>query len=371
MRQGDQGKVILSSCNGVTCVKKTSNKFDNSIDLEVDVLKKVATLNSPHFPKLLCYDLKGKKHMMKIEYIDGPSVFDFIDHEKIYKSLTDRTLIAAAIMNEQLGIVHNDLHSDNVMVRKTDIEIDRYVFADGETFEYETYGYEPVIIDFGMAFSTGRKMKCPIGYTHVGIFPFEMDMLSDARRIVPQEFNMSYLVKHGWFKEGTFKFLPSDICKVLQLPDCDESDNMIEIFAAQIKLPLERVRCRFDTRKAYATFCDAFSVVRSQMKSPWSQYRFIKFVLEHSVPNIVKTYGISTNTARRIKRTAVNLLMAINNAVCTFADYALPKKQEVCIDLKFSSVRQVVAHRYRRLRRLATDTRRVRTYYVAERRLSI
>lgn len=64
-----------------------------------------------------------------------------------------------------MQIVHNDLHKDNIMLRSTDVVIDRYVFGDGQTFEYETYGYEPVIIDFGLAFTGGSKMRMNPLYT--------------------------------------------------------------------------------------------------------------------------------------------------------------------------------------------------------------
>src|SRR5580658_529889 len=178
MEQGSRGHVAQVLVNGERCVKKTSRLVDVTIEMESEALSQINGLHSPHFPRLTKWNLDKRVPEMFIEFIDGKPLSQHDGNFYSLKSLIGRSLTAAAIMNEKLGIVHNDLHRSNIMVRKTLIDIDRYVFDDGEVLEFETHGFEPVIIDFGLANSNSPTMNLTTAFTDIGFFPFQPDQLA-------------------------------------------------------------------------------------------------------------------------------------------------------------------------------------------------
>ncbi len=73
-----------------------------------------------------------------------------------YKFITNQLMIAILIAQKKLSFIHNDLHFDNVLICKC---LQRTFML--YVFEYNsicyallpTYGYYPIIIDYGFSFS--------------------------------------------------------------------------------------------------------------------------------------------------------------------------------------------------------------------------
>jgi hypothetical protein len=90
-----------------------------------------------------------------------------------------------AALNEQYNIVHNDLHGNNIMVNETLDDVDVYIFPDGEEFAFETFGLNPVIIDFGFSFPgiLSKKMLTPAAFYKYNIIAHVPNMIIDSIKL--------------------------------------------------------------------------------------------------------------------------------------------------------------------------------------------
>lgn len=179
--QGSMGIVTIVERNGIRCVEKKSRNIDFTVELEIDILTKLKSLNSSQFPTLVDYT-DALSPSMFVEFIDGPTLTNRYKHAtKRHSSMIGMTLAAVAIMNEELGITHYDLHTGNIILRETKYDFNSYTFPDGEVLSFKTYGYEPVIIDYGQAYDGTTRMM--FGQEEVGIFASANDPLAESRRL--------------------------------------------------------------------------------------------------------------------------------------------------------------------------------------------
>ena len=109
---------------------------------------------------------------------------DSIPPEVIF-SLVKQTLIATIIAGQHCRFSHYDLHSNNVMIKKCPANsVFLYVLDDSHSYLVPTYGYYPVIIDFGFSFNSNsdkKPMYGPLAHTDVGFVPAYYDQHTDAK----------------------------------------------------------------------------------------------------------------------------------------------------------------------------------------------
>ena len=125
-----------------------------------------------------------------MDYIDnGRKLYRYIKNKNvtpdIIMSIVKQTLIATIIAGENLKFTHYDMHSNNVLVKKCQPNTAFfYILDDNRTYLVPTYGYYPVIIDFGFSFSNNNEGK-PIGsalaHTNVGFISSGYDQNADAK----------------------------------------------------------------------------------------------------------------------------------------------------------------------------------------------
>lgn len=243
--------------------KMTRDKILNTIEVERDAGLLVNTLNSDHF----CRFISASDDHILMSYIEGVSLHKHIGYrtkpdvaEELRRSLVGRVLVAAAIMNEELGVFHNDLHANNILVEKTNCDVQAYVFGDGDEFSFRTYGLNPVIIDFGLAFiASSKRMNTSPEHISLGIFPHEADTTVDARRLnqnAPCDLfdTIPEIDEHtGIFKDDTFpNFLDNTL-------PADE----LYILTSQIKMPLEKNGTRVNDQ--YCDFAEKVSESRKNL----------------------------------------------------------------------------------------------------------
>jgi hypothetical protein len=283
---GSQSKIKSSMYKGTEVIIKKSKHIDYTIELEAIALKKISSLNTlkNYFPKLLNICTIKKKGIEKPQLIMTKinAVNEF--HEFIRRILKSPSLIAIEIiislvcitlcvcenLRRELGIVHNDLHTSNVLVVKTELEYVQFDF-DGNTYKYKTYGFLPIIIDFGYAYVKGEKMLAPMFCADIGYFTYEEDLLSDARillnkiqnamlkyrnkedkvirlvKIIDSLFYPLDLDKNGWFQTNHFTDVINEMLNVIQTEmndeiglfndNYDESEDLMNLFIAQILPP--------------------------------------------------------------------------------------------------------------------------------------
>lgn len=345
MDNGSQGSIKEVKYRGIDAIEKRSCYVDFVIELESMVMKKAAELNTPHFCKYLTTKWINDKSVFLANKINGliirnirccdkvnkqdllsqyPHEDDFEDKnswETISNSNSDttsdddddndyddkyipyirmepeefmdcvyQTMCAISLLNEKVGIAHNDLHTANVMIETTDIDLHIYDFGNNETYEILTHGYRPVIIDFGYSFIPNEPICHPTCFTDIGYDPYEIDNLSDARifttgisRMIKREI-LPYIkgdgitsydiinkferyvqfmeslwkplnLHHGWFRSGTFPnlidtvkntlyiepglgFLPSSISSTIFVKGNNAIEDTIDMFISRVQRPI-------------------------------------------------------------------------------------------------------------------------------------
>lgn len=332
-KKGQQGFVTMRE----TVIEKKSRRVDYTIELEYAVGMLINTLNSEHFCKCEGITWKDNAPILKMEKISGDLLAELVLNSDKQCSIIGRTLSAIAIINEEFGISHNDLHTSNVMVRSTDADVQSYIFRNGEELAFETYGLSPVVIDFGLAFpgmAAKGKMKTEIIFNDIGYFPYESDSLSDARRLIftadniPQYIKDELTCKHvtpaGWFEEETF---PNIIKELINSTRVNIHSDKLTLFAAHIKLPL-----RFNKR------CGDFDVVLSRLDATLS-IADIKHLLDNNRQYLRKKFSLFRFMT--LRKQCKNVVLAINNVVCKLAIKSSKLKNELYNPLHLKSARDV------------------------------
>ena len=104
--------------------------------------------------------------------------------EEILYSIIKQVLFAV-LMSQKLGFTHYDLHSSNILIKKCDYDDVHVYKLDSENImTVPTYGYYPVIIDFGFSCSNNTNksnIQSPLNYTNIGITNYKFDPLSDLK----------------------------------------------------------------------------------------------------------------------------------------------------------------------------------------------
>lgn len=293
MQQGLMGQVEIVNHHGIQCVSKKSLRIDYSIELEIDVLTKLATLNSRHFPILVNYTSEPKLY---IQYVDSLplSLVESEMSDGQMTSLKGMILAIAAIMNEA-GIVHHDLHGNNVLLKDTDVDVNRFTFPDGQNLEFRTYGMEPVLIDYGQSFDTSSRMG--FGFSQYGILP-DADPLVESRRVIPSLFVGEYFDEQGFFKDGIFNNVLVDYvtepymdlheildllsCKIDLSPcsnnineelfnDCVQSLSHVKLPSTQERLSFIKTCLNTDCKSVYRLYYETYTFL--EIATLWNTCR--------------------------------------------------------------------------------------------------
>lgn len=387
IEQGGYSYVKYVKYNGKPAIEKINKNFDYTMSLEAQILKCLRKLSSPHFPKLYEYKYnRNGDEVLYIEYIPGQTYFNskLSDYES--KSILIRTLIAAAIMNEKLLIVHNDLHTNNVIVRKTAIDVDVYTFPDNETFVIPTYCNEPVIIDFGLAYCGNccDKMKTPLIFNYYGYFSFLHDSVGDVKRLLdPNNYTLPYELRQNIFKvlsnlplqEGGY-YISSELNDIYTeiknillsatyklshkkfksnekrcLLEPDDTGALVNIFTSQLSLPVEKPTKSYpvnDLSESWLNLINILFDVSSECKAfstDNERTQFLKDILELSPNKVIKLYSnnpyIKTTKLPILKKECNRVINAIHWFVY---DTKIRSEQFLYNEVysKYTSVREII-----------------------------
>ena len=153
----------------------------------------------------------------------------------ICMSIVKQTLIANIVAGEQLRFTHYDMHSNNVLVKKCPANsVFLYILDENRTYLVPTYGYYPIIIDFGFSFNKNCEQKPMYGalaHTDIGFIPSVYDQHSDAKLFLTSVSNEMKKYKKSEISE-TFRTLITNIygrCEIDLECGWDERENEISI----------------------------------------------------------------------------------------------------------------------------------------------
>lgn len=212
-RSGKQGVVgLLEFSSGKYIVKMS--KYMNMICVhEYNIMKSLESMHSycPYFGRVVslehvavdpdfnlkeCEDpfkVEGDHYMVDVlcmQYIeDARRMYSLIRHkevpEYIIASLIKQTVLAIYLAQSACKFVHYDIHSGNILVRKCDKDlVITCKLPESDTIvTIPTYGYYPVIIDYGFAYAYGadNTLLTPVNYMREGYMSADYDSFADLR----------------------------------------------------------------------------------------------------------------------------------------------------------------------------------------------
>ena len=124
-----------------------------------------------------------------IEYITGKNLYTMMKENKLsieaVFSIVKQTLLAISIAQKYKKFTHYDLHGANILLKECDEDtVFLYILDEENQFYVPTYGYYPVIIDFGFSHIedlNNNPIYSSLAHTDVGFMTNQFDMISDAK----------------------------------------------------------------------------------------------------------------------------------------------------------------------------------------------
>ena len=226
MPSGSQGSVRYKKLDGIHVAIKTCAYNDPCLELEAQILQQIHSEcpeMSMYFPKFIEFN---NSELIVTRILNCEELHDL--SRRLYKSncrnvrkkasliIKNICFIVICILEtirRKIGIVHNDLHSSNVLIQRTDVR--NLIFNFEKTYKFKTYGYIPIIIDFGYA-HVPNGIIASLQNSDIGYTIEEQDLLSDSRILLSSSlrsvdklkvnkiFGSLNLDSKGWFDESTF-----------------------------------------------------------------------------------------------------------------------------------------------------------------------
>lgn len=212
---GKQGLVGIMETkeDGGKCLFKLSQYINFLVHHEGTIVKSLDTISKycPHFCKYVGtissevdptikregnpFRLDGKfcikKDVLLLDYIsDSCKFYNFIRandviQESVLYSTIKQVLLSISIAAEKKKFTHYDLHSNNIMMKKCNKNIVfLYCFDEENQFAVPTFGYYPVIIDFGFSYSEDLEngpLWPSLGHTEIGFTSYTHDPFADPK----------------------------------------------------------------------------------------------------------------------------------------------------------------------------------------------
>ena len=210
------------------CVFKMSNSMNNVIYHEYTVSQDMNTLDK--YCNNFCRSIgiiecdidinnksknpfhienKNKKGIVKrsiilYEYINGKSLSHIIRSpsikDSIIISILKQVLLSLCIAQREYDFTHYDLHTNNVLIMQCDVDISfLYVINETNQFLVPSYGYYPVMIDYGYSY-TKNLNNLPfwntMKFSDVGMCPNQPNFLHDMKRIIVSVSRLFVKYKH-------------------------------------------------------------------------------------------------------------------------------------------------------------------------------
>lgn len=131
-----------------------------------------------------------EKELLLCEYIKNSSKFyNYIysdkTNENIIYSIIKQVLMAINIAQIKKKFTHYDLHSNNVMIKKCNKNlVFLYKIDDENQFCIPTYGYYPIIIDYGFSYISDMDdgpLWTSLAHTEVGFLSDRFDWVADPK----------------------------------------------------------------------------------------------------------------------------------------------------------------------------------------------
>ena len=128
--------------------------------------------------------------VLVMEYIEDARKFcRYITNSKVEDevnfSIMKQVMFAMKMAQDDVKLTHYDLHSNNILIQEIDPNVVfAYIMENGDTYVVPSYGFMPIIIDFGFSYSEGLEGKPLYGalaHTNVGFMSSCYDDCGDSK----------------------------------------------------------------------------------------------------------------------------------------------------------------------------------------------
>jgi hypothetical protein len=384
-KSGKQGLLGLFKTktkeNPQVCVFKFSQYINYLVYHELTVLQGLKSISSycPHFCRAVGIvntkvDAKYKEHqsnpfeitnkypvnkdILLAEFIDKSAKFyNYIRNEniedKVIFSIVKQVLLSITIAQKHKKFTHYDLHSFNIMIKKCDPDIVfLYKIDDENQFAVPTYGYYPIIIDFGFSFiedMLDQPLWASMAHTDVGFTSDRFDWVADPKLFLV---TVSDEIKHkrpsktasklrnvvrnifspltidwlsGW--DDVEKKGASD--KILSfLENFNDISNLfnkydiycIDIIQSLIILPLQKQKYH-NIETVYKTFLKEWYKIEREISNPFYNLYIMKNIID--VARTIRPDYMNTST--RYKSITI-FRQSINDTIDSVSKFCKPKE---------------------------------------------
>lgn len=271
-----------------------------------------------------------EKDILLMEYIEGRKFYNYFCSKEnhIIFSIIKQVLLAVYIAQKEKKFTHYDLHADNIIIKKCDPEtVFVYVLDEENQFCVPTYGYYPVIIDFGFSYISDMEDEPfwnTFAHTDVNFFIDRFEWLSDPKLFLISSSddmnnnrNDKYTIKFKTLINNLFKNLDinretgwdvektSVITKITNLlkdfipgsPLFINKDYLcFDIIQSLIVLPLERQKYT-NIETSYAAFISEFLKIEIELNSEFYSMYLLKNIVD--IARDIRPYYLNKNTQKQ------------------------------------------------------------------------
>lgn len=156
----------------------------------VGLIKSSISTDSNEPFKVNSYTTKYVKDILIAEYVeDSLSFYQFMKQKTTTTqhilSIQKQVLLSILMAQNRCSFTHYDLHDQNVLIKKcSDDLIVIYRIDENTAYAVPTYGYYPIIIDFGYSYVdtlVGNPFFSTLTLTDGGYLPYRFDEMADFR----------------------------------------------------------------------------------------------------------------------------------------------------------------------------------------------
>ena len=374
--QGKQGIAGLVSIGNNILAYKMSQYINHIILHESAVMDSLTKLRQfcPHFCKniaLCTVPVNGNyrkldnpfkvssKHPINsdtllMEYIDGKKLYTMIKDstvsDNVIFSAIKQLLFAISISQEKVNFTHYDLHSCNVLMKKCNPNsVNLYILDQQNQFCVPTFGYCPVVIDFGFSYANGlanNPIFSSLAHTDVGFMTNQFDPIADPKLLLV---SISEEIKRYRSSSTaiTFRNIVRNIFACLDIDWESGWDNYdipgaadhiieeiekipvesnifkkyphycIDIIQTLINLPLEKL-AKTDLEISYTTMVNEFYKIEKELTSSIYHVYIFKNIVD-SARKVKTMYSTNRQEACRIFK------IDVLNIISSVADFCIPK----------------------------------------------
>ena len=385
-KPGKQGLAGLFNIKGTNkqIVFKISQYINHLSQHEFSIMKGLSAISDfcPHFCKgvgiINCnIDPKSRKsgnpfkpickypiekEVLLSEFIDNSKkLYNYICSEKIHENVlyssAKQVLMGISIAQKKTNFSHYDLHSYNIMIKKCDKNtVFLYVIDENNQFCVPTYGYYPIIIDYGFSYIKNldnNPMWATLAHTDVGFTSDRFDWVSDPKlflvttsgeikdyrntkkskkfnKIIKNIFNpLTIDWESGW--DELDERAATDIVTEM-LEDYNSGSELfdkydhycIDLLQSLIVLPIKPQSYK-NIDKAYTGFLEEFIKIENEINSPFYNLYILKEIVDTA--RIIRPDYEKKDTS------------CINKAIKTFKDNIFNKVHSIAKFVQLKTVK--------------------------------